>query len=65
MWSTRFAAAALTITGLGFIAACSPSEEGSASIVSEARANPATSKDYGWRATPDFPAVEKDLREYH
>lgn len=66
MWCTRFAAAALIVTGFGSIVACSSSEEGDTSIISEARANPpAAAKDYGWRTTPEFPAVEKDFREYH
>ena len=66
MGCTRFAAAALIITGFGFVAACSSSEEGETSIVSEARANPPASKDYGWRTSPDFSTAEQgQVREYH
>jgi hypothetical protein len=68
MWCNRFAAAALIFTGFGSIVACSSSEEGDTSIISEARANPpAVVKDYGWHASPNFPTDGKDhqVREYH
>ena len=65
MWSTKFAAAALALTGLAFSAACS-NNEGDASLVSEARADAPNAKDFGWRTNPDYPAKpQDDVREYH
>jgi hypothetical protein len=65
MGSTRFAAAALALTSFVLITACSK-EDGEASLVSEARADTSKQKDFGWRATPDFPAKpQDDVREYH
>ena len=62
----RLAAAALTITSFGLIAGCFSSEEGDASIVSEARADVPAGKDYGWRTSPNFVAPEKDqVREFY
>ncbi len=64
---SRLMAVALAITFVGFIAACSSSEESDSSLVSEARANPpAAAKDYGWRTAPDFSTQKKDeVHEYH
>ncbi len=64
---SRSMAVALATTFVGFIAACSSSEESDPSLVSEARASPpAAAKDYGWRASPDFSNEKKDeVREYH
>jgi hypothetical protein len=61
---TKFASAALVITGLTFSAACSH-EEGEPSLVSEARANPPSTKDFGWRSNPNYPAKHEDIKEYH
>ncbi|HEY3073903.1 MAG TPA: hypothetical protein VGJ74_01890 [Burkholderiales bacterium] len=65
MWSTRFAAAALAITGLAFSAACSR-DEGEPSLVSEARADAPNAKDYGWRTNPSYPAKQQEnIQEYY
>ncbi len=48
-----------------FGAACS-NDEREPSFVSEAHAATPQQKDYGWRATPDFSASQKDaVREYY
>jgi hypothetical protein len=62
---SKLMAVALALGIVGF-SACS-NDEGDASVVSEARANPpAAAKDYGWRASPDFSNEKKDeVREYH
>ena len=65
MWSTRFAVAALIVTGSVFSAACSK-DEGEPSLVSEARADAPNAKDFGWRTKPDYPAKPQDnIQEYH
>jgi hypothetical protein len=65
MWSTKFVAAALTITGLAFGAACSH-EEGEPSLVSEARADAPNAKDFGWRTNPNYSTKQdEDIKEYH
>jgi len=57
-------AVALAISFAGFTA-CS-NEQGDASLVSEARADPVASKDYGWRTSPSFSTENKDeVHEYH
>jgi hypothetical protein len=56
---TSFAFAALMLV------ACS-NDEREPSLVSEAQAAvPQQQKDYGWRATPDFSAPQKDAVEYY
>jgi hypothetical protein len=62
---SKLMAVALALSFVGF-SACS-NDEGDASVVSEARANPpAAAKDYGWRTAPDFSTQKKDeVREYH
>jgi hypothetical protein len=60
MRSTRFAVAALMLA----LGACS-NDERETSFVSEARADYTSAKDFGWRATPEFSAEQKEVREYY
>ena len=61
MRHTLFAVATLVL----FSAACS-NDEREPSFVTEAQAATAQGpKDYGWRTTPQYPAVEAGAREYH
>ncbi len=59
MRDMRFAAAALAIAGLAFLAGCLK-DESEPSLVSEAHAGAPSQKDFGWRTTPTYPAEQKD-----